>query len=264
MSSSYGAGATSALVKEFHLTKPDIVITGSGGAGTMAYFVAGQYDLITKIWTNLLSTRKFINPIRFWRVMDVDYLIDNVFKKQASLDVGKVSSSNIKYLISATNLRTGKIEYFSNNNHDDIFEALRATKAVPIIFNKKIMIQGEKYCDTSLSAEVGSHVMKAVEMGATDILVIDTINDNHLAGSIFHVWFFFRNKLFRKNYVEQKRKVKVFTVPRGINIITLSPSRRLQARNLNNNKKALIDNMKLGYRDCKNSIDVKEPLSNPK
>ena len=112
MSCSYGVGALLALVEKFNFKKPAIAIAGSGSSGTMSYFVAEQYDSIRNIWTNLLSTKKFINPFRITKIIDIDYLIDEVFKKQDALDEEKIYNSKITYLIPATNVDTGEIEYF--------------------------------------------------------------------------------------------------------------------------------------------------------
>ena len=85
MTCAYSAGATVGLVDKYNFKNPDIAIGSSGGAGTLAYYVAGQYDAIRNIWTNLLATRKFINSLRFWKIIDIDYVIDVVFTKQEPL-----------------------------------------------------------------------------------------------------------------------------------------------------------------------------------
>jgi len=71
MSCSYGAGSLLALVEKYNFKTPDIVIAGSGNAGTLSYFVTGQYASIKNIWSNLLSTKKFINPLKISRVIDI-------------------------------------------------------------------------------------------------------------------------------------------------------------------------------------------------
>ena len=93
MTCSYGAGSILALAEKYNLEKPDIVIAGSGNAGTLAYFVAQQYDSIFNIWSNLLATKKFIDLGRILKIIDIDYLIDEVFKKQAPIDEERVYSS---------------------------------------------------------------------------------------------------------------------------------------------------------------------------
>src|ERR1051326_2618384 len=93
MKCAYSVGVILALVEKYHLVKPDMVIGASGSTGTLAYFVAGQYQSIRNIWENLLSNKNFISYLRVRRIMDIDYLIDTVFKKQDILDVNKIKQS---------------------------------------------------------------------------------------------------------------------------------------------------------------------------
>ena len=257
MSCSYGAGVAGALVNEFNITEPDIIIAGSGSAGTFAYYTSKQYDLVTGIWENLLSTDKFINPFRFWRILDIDYLIDNFFKKQTPLDLETIYDSKTEFFIPATNLKTGKIEYFSNKNHDGIFEALRATKAMPLLYGKRVKINSSYYCDTPLTSDVESHLQRAIEQGATDIIVIDMSNSNKFRGLGFDAWLSLRNKNFKRKYNEQKEVTKNQTLPQNVNVINIKPSKELFAKNLNNDRQLLRKNINLGYNDCKNNLDIK-------
>jgi len=129
MSCAYFFGVISALVEKFNLINPYLVIGSSGSTGTFAYYVAGQYESIRNIWENLLPSKKFISLLRLHKMMDIDYLVDDIFKKQDVLDVEKVKLSKIKLFISATNIETGALEYFGNQTDVDIFEALRASSA---------------------------------------------------------------------------------------------------------------------------------------
>ena len=115
MTCSYGAGSILALAEKYNLEKPDIVIAGSGNAGTLAYFVTRQYDFMINIWSNLLATKKFIDLGRISKIVDIDYLVDEVIKKQAPIDEEKIYSSKILYLIPATNVETGQVTFFSNH-----------------------------------------------------------------------------------------------------------------------------------------------------
>ena len=93
MAASYNFGALLALVEKYQFISPDIVITGSGSAGTASYYIAGQHN--SNIWGDLLSTKKFINFLRFWKIIDIDYLIDEIFKKQDPLQSEKIHQSKI-------------------------------------------------------------------------------------------------------------------------------------------------------------------------
>lgn len=140
MTCSYSASVVCALAKEFKITDPDIVIASSGSSGTMAYFVAKQYQSIENIWKNLLWTKRFVNWYRFWKIMNIDYLIDEVFKKKDPLNTVNLSFSKINFLVSVTDDTTGKLKYFSNKNKVDFFEVLRASKALAWAYNRGVNI----------------------------------------------------------------------------------------------------------------------------
>ena len=50
VSCAYFVGVILALVEKFNLTHPYLVIGSSGSTGTLAYYVAGQYESIRKIF----------------------------------------------------------------------------------------------------------------------------------------------------------------------------------------------------------------------
>ncbi len=80
------------LQKEFSL-QPSIIIAASGSAANACYFASGQYAEIERIWKSRLASRKFFSPLRFWKVVDIDYLVDEIFKKLEPLDTARLVDS---------------------------------------------------------------------------------------------------------------------------------------------------------------------------
>src|SRR2546430_2459745 len=103
--------ASSTPLQRSLVSKPDIMIASSGDAGNTFYYCADQCERMKNVWFERLSTPKFISLWRFWRVMDVDYLIDVVFKQQEPLDVERVRSSAIQWFIPLKNFDTGETKY---------------------------------------------------------------------------------------------------------------------------------------------------------
>lgn len=246
MTSSYSVGSILGLVDKFNLINPDIVIAGSGSAGTASYYVSGQYDSIRNIWENLLSTKKFINFFRINKIIDIDYLIDEVFKNQDILNHNNIKNSKIDYYISVTNVKTADVDFLSTE--ENIFEKMRATKAMPIVYGKKINIDGKKYCDTFLSsAGIDFKIKKAVELGAKKIIILNTSTYSKLAHVIFNFWAKTRCKLFYFNYMSQSEFN--YLVPRDIKIFEIKPKGKLKLSVLNNSKKYLKNLIDIGYKD---------------
>ena len=173
MRSAHGAGFLYALATQLGITTPDVMIGSSGDGGNTAYFSAGQYESLKRIWTELLSTPRFISPLRFWRVMDIDYLVDTVFKKQEPLDVPALNSSAIRWFVPIENFDSGQARYASAVDALDPFEVLRATTAAPIVFGKQIQIAGKRYIDGELGPVLQDHVTQALRQGVRKMLVLN-------------------------------------------------------------------------------------------
>ena len=262
MKSSFGVGAILALAKEDGGTEPDLLICGSGNAGTGSYYVSKQYDSIRNIWTNLVSSNKFVNMKRFWKMIDIDYLIDEIFKKQDVLKEGLVYKSKTKYLIPAYNKRTGKIDYFDNNGKVNIFEGMRATKAMPIAFriNPKVKVGDSVYCDTLLSSKAETHIKKAVELGANKILIINNLSENKkgLQSLLFSIWMLFQKN--RKGYLREVKELSNYDLPKGVQVFRLSPKSKLKIKILQNDSKSLHETIEQGYHETLENKGLREFL----
>ena len=261
---SYGVGVVKALIEKFHITSVDMAIATSGSAGTPAYYAARQFDSIINIWTNLLSTWKFVsfrNVLFGNPILNVDYLIDVVFKQQDRLDIEALKSGPTELVIPVTNYNTGEAKYFSNRDAVDFFEVLRATKAIEIFYGKSVEIAGQKYVDGALSVPIG--ITKAIAAGATDIIVIST-----------------RPKGFRRSHSTLERFItRLFTggCPEGLkqrirgypdtynsvmdivgkeietgerNIFLIQPQSEVAAGRLDNSREKLIRSIEQGYDDA--------------
>ena len=173
MRSAHGAGFLYALATKLGITNPDTMIGSSGDAGNVLYFSAGQCEGMKRIWTELLSTPRFISPLRFWRVMDINYLVDAVFKKQERLDTDALDRTSIRWFVSMEDFDTGRTRYVSAADALDPFEVLRATTALPIFFGAKVPIAGKRYMDGELGPILQDHVTQALRQGVRRILVVN-------------------------------------------------------------------------------------------
>lgn len=249
MRCAYTGGALSALALKFKCTSPDIIIASSGSAAMALYYLTGQYDAIKAICVRLLSTRKFISLLRFWRIVDIDYLVDHVFKKDVPLDTRCLRKSNTHYFISLTDAKTGNIHYACREDGIDPFELLRATKAMPLLFGKRVSINGTAYIDGEFLGTLGEMVTKAEEAGATDIIVID----NSPGPTIYDLFKWF----FRKIYFPRLGSKK----ERGANIgprIIVIKNKTIPAGLLTTKNETLEKTFWLGYDDAVRSRELED------
>ena len=73
----------------------DEVYATSAGVMNASYFLSGQGDMGITIYFDDLTTGRFINPLRFWKIVDVDYLISEIVRVRKPLDVQRVLRSHI-------------------------------------------------------------------------------------------------------------------------------------------------------------------------
>ncbi len=169
----YTGGVLVALAKELGLTSPEIIIGGSGGASSSLYYLTQQYEDIENAAVNLLSSPQLISLLRLRRIVDVDYLIDVIYKKLIPLDLARLSLTKTAYYILVKNVENGDIRYFSNTDEEDIYEILRATTAAPIVYRQKIALGNSHYIDGATFSALRTMTEKAIELGADKVLVID-------------------------------------------------------------------------------------------
>ncbi|MDP3989784.1 MAG: patatin-like phospholipase family protein [archaeon] len=263
---SFGVGVMLALAEQFGIDKPSYLISCSGSAGTGSYFVSKQYESIRNIWSNLLSTKQFVRISRFWKMIDIDYLIDTVFKKQAQLDLETFHSSPIHYLIPALNRQTGEVNYFSNRDEQiDIYEVMRATKAMPIAFklNPKVNINDSTYCDSCLSSSAENHLEKAIELGAEKVLMVNNSvksSSDDFEDKFFRLWVSAQTKYFRRNYAQAELKARDYLSPREIELFNIRPKEPLAVSTLNNNQESLIATIRQGYQETSSNRELADFL----
>lgn len=247
--SSYGAGALLALAEQYQVTEPFLMICGSGSAGTGAYFVAGQPDRLRHLWVDMVSSRRVLSRRRFWKIIDIDYIIDEVCKRQHPLDARKVLQAKTRFLMPALNTKTGHIDYFDNHQGMDVFECLRAAKAMPIAYkwDPRIAVGGSLYCDSLLSARAQTHIGKAVECGATKILIIHNMPSGKLRMDNLAFKFWMRLQPFRKSYYQAERDVAAYHVPPSIKVLVIRPSSKLWLTTLSNRKADIQQAFDQGY-----------------
>lgn len=248
MSTSYVVGVLLALKRKYKIN-PEIIIAGSGSAGTASYFVSGQFNSgIKNVWLKEILNPRFISGKGFFKKIDIDFLIDDIFKKKTKLNTEKIQSSPITLAVPMVNAKTGKLKYFTNHDKVDWFEVLRAGKAIPIFYNKPVKIGRDSYHDSHLSASPETHVRYAKKLGATHILSIHSTDIGLRLESdvIESLWFFWKkDKLFRKQY----REIIHMQESVSENTFLVFPSRKPFANLLDTNKQDIVDTIELGYND---------------
>ncbi len=259
----YSAGFLNGFVKKYKIKNPDIVVATSGSTGNFAYYLAGQYHLAHRVWVELLSSESgFIDKKRFFKgnMMDLDYLIEIVFRKIEPLNVEALKNHKTNLYIAVTDYETGEAKYFSNRDNVDIFQVLKASKAAPVVYNHTIIINGRRYIDGDIGSSLEAKVDKALSEGAEKIIVIDNNQE-----------FSKLNKFMFRRYIRKVPKKLAETIETYLEtlyiqrkdpkVFYIKPSQKLPIGMLENNKENLNKTFIIGYQDAVDNIGLKRFLS---
>lgn len=153
----------------------DIICGSSAGACTVAFWVAKQPHLMEHIWRDyvhagrLIKYRRLIMP---GPILDLEYLLEDVFAKREPLDTSKILSSSTDFFIAATHCLTGKAHYFHNKDSMNVLKALRAGAAMPLAHPLPFWNHGEPYADGGIASSIP--VQKALSEGCDVIWAVLT------------------------------------------------------------------------------------------
>ena len=174
--------ATLATLEELGLRNAfSMVLGSSAGALNGAYFLAGQAREGVEIYCEDLSSRSFVSPWRFWKVVDVDRMIDLTLKQRHPLDQSRMLAAPAPLYTVLTDAETASPKVLCNRDLAadglDIYEVFRATAALPGLYNRKIPVGDRLFVDGGVADSVP--LDEAFQAGAKEAVVILTRGPGH-------------------------------------------------------------------------------------
>jgi predicted patatin/cPLA2 family phospholipase len=216
----------------------DEVYGASAGAVNAAYFLAGQAAYATTLYYQKINSTRFIR--RFWSrtVVDIDGLFEAIIAGERPLRIEKVLESRSQLFITIADACTGEAFLApAQNSQTPLLTLLKATTAMPLLYNGLISVEGRDCFDGGLINPLP--ILEAIESGCTDLLVLLTRPASFREGlptwleqHIFD-WRCARgnNRLmnaFCSTYIRENAVRDIAlgrqTVPDGINIATICPA----------------------------------------
>ncbi|MCD4705087.1 patatin-like phospholipase family protein, partial [bacterium] len=156
----YYSGVLKAL-HELGVNNFDMYLGASSGAPALAYFMAGQINDLIDICINYVPTKKVYNPWNIFNnqaIVDLDYLVNKIFKKVKPLNVDKIKFIENKLVIPVLNYNNGNVEY-KTDKEEDFFTLLKATMSIPWLNGKLYKLNNQAYIDSGI---VGRPPMKKI------------------------------------------------------------------------------------------------------
>lgn len=151
----------------------DDVYAASAGGVNAAYFLSGQGELGISVYFDDISSIRFANPLRFWKIFDVDYVYDHIVQIVKPLDEAAVRAARSNLYLGLTDVRTGRNELVDvKASKYGIRKILKASSAIPVLYNRTVALGDHRYVDGGLSDLLP--IAQAAARGCTDILVLST------------------------------------------------------------------------------------------
>lgn len=169
----FAGGALLALEELGHSSSFDILYASSSGSCASAYFLSGETQKGLSVYLEDLTGFKFIKPWRLTKIMDIDFLVDEVFRKRKRLNQARLKNNRTELKIYVTDAETGKPECFTNRDGVNILKVIKASCALPIWYNRAVKVGNITAVDGN--ALKALPIDSAITDGCTDLLVISTV-----------------------------------------------------------------------------------------
>jgi predicted patatin/cPLA2 family phospholipase len=169
----YSMAALAALEDEGLRDAFSVVVGSSAGGINGAYFLAGQGNDAVKIYSEDLSGKRFVTPWRFWRIVDIDYMVDIALKVHLPLNIAAMRAAHAHLYVVLTDAETAKAKVIDmRDERVDPYEVFRATAALPSLYNKRVEVGDRRYIDGGIAKNVP--LTASVGLDADEELVVLT------------------------------------------------------------------------------------------
>ena len=184
----------------------DAVYGASAGSVNGAFFISDQAAYGTTIYYENINNENFIKNkmgiveglIFNKPIMNLSYLYDEVMVKEKILDWKKVIDSPIKLNVIVSSIDRRRAVNFNNfSTREELFKALYAGSAIPLVAGPPVKINNENYWDASIyeSIPIKSALAAAPDGTPVYLLVLRTRPDGVSKGT---------PSFFTKNYIAKK------------------------------------------------------------
>ncbi len=153
----------------------DVVYGSSAGAFNGAFFLSDQALKGAQIYLNHVNNRKFINvarPLVGKKILDLEFLLDDVLTHRHPLDWEKVVNSDIDFRVIATDaIRAKPTTVPIGDSQTSLFAALRASAHIPGAHGTKpYHLGGKLLWDAAILDPFGLDT--ALAEGCTHVMVL--------------------------------------------------------------------------------------------
>lgn len=156
MRAGFVAGALMALMDN-GWTDFDVAVAVSASVPTLSYFAAGQREDMEHVWRHELCNSRLVCyrniPATCLALstqrpfLNIDYLVDEVFKKQHPLDMAALTGNRMKCRFAATRVPEGVFVLLDPGEYGEIYTLMKACLAVPGCYPGSVCVGSSHYLD---------------------------------------------------------------------------------------------------------------------
>jgi predicted patatin/cPLA2 family phospholipase len=151
----------------------DQIYATSAGAMNVAYMLAGQAVFGIQIYYKEINNGKFINFWRLSKVVNIDFIFDTVVTQIRPLNTARVLEAPCEFLVTVLDKDSAETVVLRTTDYpQEILALLKATTALPVVYNRSVQIGSRHYIDGGLGSPVP--LDHAIQRGCTDLLVFLT------------------------------------------------------------------------------------------
>lgn len=172
MRAAYSMGALAAIQASPLMEQVEVVVASSGGALCSAYLLAGRAEDGVEDFTTVLCCRRFLSMRRFWRMVDVEYLVEEWMRQHRLADLPVALESGPRLILAATSWPTGRVDYFEVGGQVDPFSVLHASAAIPVYYGRRVRVGEGRYVDGGIGDPIP--LFKASLQGVDLVVVVAT------------------------------------------------------------------------------------------
>ncbi|MFT5469432.1 MAG: putative patatin/cPLA2 family phospholipase [Verrucomicrobiales bacterium] len=152
----------------------------SAGVTNVSYFLSGQGPLGLSVYYTDLVKKEALNPKRFWKMLDIDHVVDRIVAVEKPLHVDRVLASPTRFFAAMMDAKTAEpILIDTSETKAPFLDVIKAAISIPVLYNRTTEIEGRHCMDGGLVNPFP--IEQALANGCTDILILLSREANYIA-----------------------------------------------------------------------------------
>lgn len=147
----------------------------SAGVPTAIGFMSGHGRVGASIYWEELAGRKFINYLRAWKIVDIDYLMNIVTNSPKKIDVKAILANPTKLYVRLFDTKRKQVVYIEAHKvpENELLGLMRAAISLPYFHPGSTRIGSGYYSDLSPGEDhLSDHVRRVLANNPTDVVIL--------------------------------------------------------------------------------------------